>query len=211
MGAEENAMGLRERKRAALEKKLVDVAIDLYLERGYRETRIEDITAAADVSRRTFFHYFAAKEEIVSGWFAHQGECLREAFLARPADEPVWDALRESFRTLYLTYGVDEERMQGLRRLIYTEPALYAKKFDWYRGAAEALVPVVQRRLGRTADARFNANVIVRAALAAHDVGAEAWAVAGGRSKRYTQIGKAFELGRPAVLDGLSVGVRARR
>ena len=204
MTIKETSSGLRARKRAALEKKLVNAAIDLYLERGYRETRIDDIARAADVSRRTFFHYFAAKEDVMSEWFAHQGEFLREAFLARPADEPVWDALRESFRVLFVTYGVNEQRAQDLRRLIYTEPALFSKKYDFYLRAAEALIPAVQRRLGRSAANRFTASVLVRAALAAHDAAAETWALAGGRGKRYTQMVKAFALARPAIVDELS-------
>src|SRR5580698_4853243 len=68
----EELPGLRERKRAALKKRLIDTAIDLFLERGYQETRIEDITTAADVSRRTFFHYFSAKDDVVTGRFAQQ-------------------------------------------------------------------------------------------------------------------------------------------
>jgi AcrR family transcriptional regulator len=203
MTLETNHTGLRERKRAALKARLVNAAIDLYLQRGYRETRIEDITAAADVSRRTFFHYFAAKDDVIAGWFAQQGEFLREAFLARPQNEPIWDALRESFRSLFQTFGVSEERAEGLRRLVYSEPDLFATKFEWYRQAAEALTPVVQRRLGRIAGARFTANVIVRAALAAHDVSAEAWATASRRGRRNTQLVKAFDLGRPAVLESL--------
>lgn len=53
--------GKRERTRAAL----VDAATRLFLRDGYEETRIADIAASADVGLRTFFTYFATKDEIL--------------------------------------------------------------------------------------------------------------------------------------------------
>jgi len=106
------------RKRAALEKKLVDVAIDLYLERGTAKPGSRHY-AAADVSRRTFFYYFAAKERLCRDGLRSRGVSARG--ISRTASgEPVWDALRRAFgRSIDLR--VNEERMQGLRRVIYTE------------------------------------------------------------------------------------------
>jgi AcrR family transcriptional regulator len=198
--------GLRERKRAALKKRLVDAAIDLYLERGYQNTRIEDITAAVDVSRRTFFHYFSAKDDVVTGWFALHADCLREAFLARPADEPVWDSLRESCHTLFLTYGISRERAIGLRQLVHTEPALFARKYDFYLRAQAELTPVVQAKLlqaksRRPASASLLAHVLVRAALAAQDAASEARARGTERGSPRVLLERAFALARPAALD----------
>jgi AcrR family transcriptional regulator len=198
--------GLRERKRAALKKRLVDAAIDLYLERGYQNTRIEDITAAVDVSRRTFFHYFSAKDDVVTGWFALHADCLREAFLARPADEPIWDSLRESCHTLFLTYGISRERAIGLRQLVHTEPALFARKYDFYLRVQAELTPVVQAKLlqaksRRPASASLLAHVLVRAALAAQDAASEARARGTERGSPRVLLERAFALARPAALD----------
>ena len=40
----------------------------LFLERGFEATTIDDIATAADMSRRSFFHYFASKEDVVAAW-----------------------------------------------------------------------------------------------------------------------------------------------
>jgi len=200
----ESSMGLRERKRIALKKRLVDAAIDLYLERGYQETRIEDITTAVDVSRRTFFHYFSSKDDVVTGWFALHAECLRNAFEARPSEEPVWDSLREACYTLFLTYGISVERAAGLRKLVHTEPALFARKYDFYLRAQAELIPSVQRRLGRSSGKRLVASVLVRAALAAQDAAGEARARSSERSTPRVLLEKAFLMARPAIFDEIA-------
>jgi AcrR family transcriptional regulator len=201
--SDEQRPGLRERKRIELKRRLVDAAIALYLEQGYQETRIEDITAAVNVSRRTFFDYFTAKDDVVTGWFAQQAECLREAFAARPVEEPVWDSLREACHVLFVTYGVSREHAEGLRRLVHLEPALFARKYDFYLRAQAELMPVVQRRLGRQAGGAMMASVLVRAALAAQDAAGEARARSKERATPRRLLERAFALARPAAVDEL--------
>jgi AcrR family transcriptional regulator len=201
----EEMPGLRERKRAALKKRLIDTAIDLFLERGYQETRIEDITTTADVSRRTFFHYFSAKDDVVTGRFAQQADYLRETFVARPKDEPIWDSLRETCHALFVAYGVNKQRAASLRKLIHGEPALFARKYDFHLRAQAELVPVVKQRLGQQADATLLANVLVRSALAAQDAAGELRAKGTERETPRKLLERAFILARPAALDKRAV------
>jgi len=56
---------LRERKRASTRQALIDAAAELFERRGYDGATIADIAAAADVSTRTFFGYFATKEDVL--------------------------------------------------------------------------------------------------------------------------------------------------
>ncbi|PCI92894.1 hypothetical protein COB11_06310 [Candidatus Aerophobetes bacterium] len=67
--------GLRERKKLRTREALVGVAWTLFERRGFDGVTVDEISAAAGVSRSTYFRYFPTKEAVV---FPHQ-----EARLAR--------------------------------------------------------------------------------------------------------------------------------
>lgn len=86
---------LRERKRARTRQALIEAAAELFERRGYDRTTIADIAAAADVSTRTFFGYFATKEDVL---FPDADARVRAALTAidnrRPAEGPTQILLR---------------------------------------------------------------------------------------------------------------------
>jgi AcrR family transcriptional regulator len=57
--------GRRERKRNQTHEKLLGCALRLFGERGFANTKVEDITEAADVGKGTFFNYFPSKEHVL--------------------------------------------------------------------------------------------------------------------------------------------------
>jgi AcrR family transcriptional regulator len=86
---------LRERKRVRTRQALIDAAAKLFERRGYDGTTIADIAAAADVSTRTFFSYFASKEDVV---FPDADARVQAALIAiderRPGERPMELLLR---------------------------------------------------------------------------------------------------------------------
>lgn len=58
-------LGLRERKKLKTRVTLRKVAYELFREKGYDNTTVAEIAAAAEVSQATFFRYFATKEALV--------------------------------------------------------------------------------------------------------------------------------------------------
>ncbi|MGC4938319.1 TetR/AcrR family transcriptional regulator [Kribbella sp. DT2] len=70
--------GLRERKKQQTHDALSQVAIDLFLARGFDQVSVADIAAAANVSKPTLFKYFATKQDLVLHRFAdHAHEAAR--------------------------------------------------------------------------------------------------------------------------------------
>lgn len=91
--------GLREQKRRLTFQRIADAGLKSFLSKGYQETTLDEIAAAAGISRRTFFYYFKSKDEIL---LAHQrgyiealkASVLESASAGRPL-EIVHQALRK--------------------------------------------------------------------------------------------------------------------
>jgi AcrR family transcriptional regulator len=60
-----NQPGLRERKKAAMRRRIAEAALDLVRERGYDGATIDEIVARVDVSQPTFYKYYASKDAIL--------------------------------------------------------------------------------------------------------------------------------------------------
>ncbi|WP_240653764.1 TetR family transcriptional regulator [Streptomyces sp. AcE210] len=86
-------MNLRERKKLATWRAIRVAALRLFEEQGYEATTVEQIAAAANVSRATFFNYFAGKEAVVVDQDPEERRDWQTLMDARPADEPLWDSL----------------------------------------------------------------------------------------------------------------------
>jgi AcrR family transcriptional regulator len=119
---------LRDRRKRRTAEAVVAAALELFAERGFERTTIEQIAAAADISRRTFFRYFADKEEL---FFAEDERLLEvvEATLdAAPAGEPVLELARRATRALAAHSVADPQRRLARERLIAVAPALQARR-----------------------------------------------------------------------------------
>lgn len=75
----------REFQKLATRDALRTAAMRLFVERGFRNTTAEDIAAAAEVSRRTFFLHFTSKDEVLLGHIEEQLAMLRAELVVAPA------------------------------------------------------------------------------------------------------------------------------
>ncbi|MGX7677973.1 TetR/AcrR family transcriptional regulator [Jatrophihabitans sp. DSM 45814] len=174
----EAAEGLRERTRRAVKSELVSVGMDLFVEHGYDEITIEQIACAGGLSKRSFFRYFASKEDLVLGGFERIGQRLARKLVERPDDEPAWLALRRSFDYLVELNNADPQRSLLLYRMLHETPALKAGQLEKQSRWRELLAPPLARHLPAAefawqGDPR--AYAIVAAALACHDSALVAW------------------------------------
>ncbi len=96
----------------------------LFLEHGFEATTLDEIAAAAGVSRRSLFHYFASKEEIVFSTKADFPDLIAEAIGRRPENEPLLDMVENALVDLATRYQSAQAR--DLARLIQDTPALSA-------------------------------------------------------------------------------------
>ena len=155
---------LRDRRRAAVER----IALDLALEHGYDAVTVEMICDAALVSMSTFFNYFGSKDRAVLGPEPRPLDKQRLAAFAAGRG----DALTDLLRLLVADWPVDPaERELILKRLDLTErtPALRAAHIARLDRASEQVEQAALRRLGRerATDATERAKMLVSLSHAA--------------------------------------------
>jgi AcrR family transcriptional regulator len=103
------APGLRQRKKQRTRCQLLDAAQQLFLRQGYARTTVDEITAVVDVSQRTFFRYFANKEQVALALMADGTDDLIDYLRARPSDENPLQALRAATRETWESRGIPEQ------------------------------------------------------------------------------------------------------
>lgn len=117
--------GRRARHVAAMRARLVEVSLDLYDRQGFSATTIEQIAAAAEVHRSTFFRYFESKEGVLLAPLARSHRWFLDALGARPAGEPLVRSV-----AVVCTEGewpeVERAQLQKIRRIVKADPLLQA-------------------------------------------------------------------------------------
>jgi AcrR family transcriptional regulator len=181
--------GLRERKRQQTRERLSRAAMALFLERGFEATTLDDIAAAADVSRRSFFHYFASKEDVVFAWQEESTAALVAAVAARPADESMLKAAENGMCAIVRQIEPNEAiAMACLKR---DNPALQARDQVKYEKLERALAQALGKRAGDKAQ-KLQAPLVAMIATGAMRIGGELWAAEGAREKPEALVKRMF-------------------
>ncbi|WP_030678232.1 TetR family transcriptional regulator [Streptomyces cellulosae] len=150
---------LRERKKQRTRDALLRSALELFTTRGYEGTTVDDIADAVDVSQRTFFRYFAGKEEaaltLQEMTVAHFIELVRE----RPPQEAPMVALRRAVLEGWGTLNdvveaiVPVELYLRMYRVIESTPVLLAAHLRRSDEVEEEIARVLAAREGLDVDA----------------------------------------------------------
>jgi AcrR family transcriptional regulator len=171
--------GLRERRKALTAAELEAAAFRLFGERGFDAVTVDDIAAEADVSRRTFFRYFASKEDVLLADHFVQLARLREAMDARPDDEPIVTALRNALLSMSTDFEDRKEKIILRGRLMRDTPSLQARSLVHQKLWEEAMQDMVADRLGVDPAKDLRPGVVSAATLAAMRVAFTNWLTAG--------------------------------
>lgn len=191
--------GLRERKRLQTRERLTAVGMGLFLAQGFAATTLDQIAAAAEVSRRSFFHHFASKEDLVFAWQDSFCQDLIAALADRPAGERPIDA---AINALIAALGdFDRDQAEALARFVEETPALRDREQVKYALMEQALTEALGARGGGvTLDARLVAMVVIGAMR----VAGENWRHTGERGRPDVYARQVFETLRTAVAGPFS-------
>lgn len=118
-------MSLRERKKQRTRAELQRHALRLFRDQGYAETTVDDIAAAAEVSRSTFFRYFGTKEDVLL--FDNVDPVMCRMMAAVPEGTPLLEALRDVLRDSFASLDDETRDIEKVRmELALTVPAVAA-------------------------------------------------------------------------------------
>jgi AcrR family transcriptional regulator len=179
--------GLREIGKKAVRVEIAQRAVALLDERGFDQTTVEEIAAAAGISPRSFFRYFATKEDVVIGDLMPMGRLVEKALTARPVAEYPWVALRAAMAPLERLAENDGDNMRRTARVALSTPGLRARTLERHLAWAVYLSPIVASRLtGMKENPIVAADAITQSALACLYVATSTWALGGMTS--YTDL-----------------------
>jgi AcrR family transcriptional regulator len=184
--------GLRGRKKRELKAEIARLGLELFTRDGFKETTIEAIVEPLGVSKRTFFRYFAEKEDVVFAWYEELTGELVAALEARPKNESPLEAVSATLRSLLHYYDEDRERALGLLRVSNETPSLLRKSYEKRALWQRELAKVLERRLPRSSTRELRAKVIVGAVLAAFNCGIDDWAESLGKGDVRVSLERAF-------------------
>lgn len=136
--------GLRERKRRETAKRIRDAGLKLFAEKGFDGTTLEEVAAAAGISRRTIFYYFNSKDEILLSLREDADEGIGPAFRAVPAGKRPIEVAREALASLAALYRSDE--LLVVDRLMRASETIQAGKQAFYMQREKAILSALQER-----------------------------------------------------------------
>ncbi|WP_405873284.1 MULTISPECIES: TetR family transcriptional regulator [unclassified Streptomyces] len=150
---------LRERKKQRTRDALLRAAVELFTTRGYERTTVDEIAEAVDVSQRTFFRYFAGKEEAALALQEMAVSRFVEAVRERPAREAPMEALRQAVLEGWdrlnevIEAVVPIELYLRMYRVIEATPVLLAAHLRHNEEIEDTIARVLAEREGVDVDA----------------------------------------------------------
>lgn len=162
--------GLRQRKKERTRQAIADTAMRLFAERGFDAVTVAQVAAAADVSEKTVFNYFPAKEDLVYHRDAPFEESLHDAVRNRATGESAHTAVARAFMDLYRR--MDEPRarevLEERARIVAGSRALQNREREIFARITESLARVLEQESRGSDEVR--AEVAATALVGAHRV-----------------------------------------
>jgi len=140
-------LGLRERKRLATHRSIQLAVLTLVSERGLDGVTIDEIGRVADISPRTFFNYFATKEEALQGDTPTLSSVETERFLSGADGADVLDGLKHLLIDASQTRVQDLQLVQLRHAVLKRYPQLFATRIVAMRAFEDEVAGLVRQRL----------------------------------------------------------------
>ena len=172
--------GLRERKKARTHQSIVEAALDVFRERGYEKTTVEEIVRRVEISQPTFYKYFGSKDAVlreVAGGMLREWAQEAEA-AARQEGESTGAALHRTFAMMAATMLEDRALWECIVLADALNPMRAPEQRDADRDATRGIASILARgqRAGEITQ-RFSAVRLAENLIAMQVLACLAWGV----------------------------------
>lgn len=190
---------MAQRKRQLVSDELSEAALQLLALKGFDAVTIDEIAATAGVSKRTFFRYFASKEDVVVQFLADMGTGMRVALASRPIEEQPSVALRHTVWVSMAACADHSDRALRVVQLILRTPALRARFLERQDQWRDDLAAELAQRLGLDPDTELYPQLAAGMALTAFDTVLQRWSGSDGAEDPAELTDRAFAVIAPAL------------
>ncbi|MGY1770295.1 helix-turn-helix domain-containing protein [Blastococcus sp. SYSU D00813] len=168
----------RNRRRAETHRRIYDVAMRLFLERGYEDVSVGEIAREAGVSVPTFYAHFPNKEHVVLPM--PDRPAVMAALAARPVTDSVFASVRDAMLDwLSLPQDRDLQEMLDRWRVVVATPGLRLRAAEYERATAEIVLESLPPT-AMTPDRRLATELVVIALFSSYTLVLLRWAEEGG-------------------------------
>ena len=192
-------VSIAQRKRQLVSDELTEAALQLLALKGFDGVTVDEIVTAAGVSKRTFFRYFASKEDVVVQFLADMGTGMRADLAARPAGEPPSVALRQAVSVPLAECAGHSDRALRVVQLILRTPALHARFLERQAQWRADLTQELADRLHLDAGTDLYPQLAAGMALTAFDTVLQRWSGSEGTDDPVDLVARAFAVIAPAL------------
>jgi AcrR family transcriptional regulator len=181
---------------------LEEIALARFARDGYHEVTVEQIARAAGMHERTFFRYFASKDDVMLALPRRSIEALCSALRNRPEQEPLYDAFVCAVREAATELGDDADLRVVSGRIFLDTPDLVVRASgEFGTQLSDSVAAAVAARLGDSPQSlRVGIVTAVLTAVTFHVW--NRWLLGGGEDDVASMLKSAFEVVEAAHLGG---------
>jgi len=186
------APSLQSRKQQFVRDTIWDTATDLFAEKGFDETTVDDIAEAAGVSRRSFFRYFASKNDLMAHGMVSYGAELTAAIDACPRNDSLYQVFRHTVQQV-AERSAAHPRTRKIMAILAKYPAARAAELSRFSEVQDEVAKAFARRTGKGREDSLTAALLAGLTRQVTGVTLRWWFDQGWSDQGQPDIGEAVE------------------